>query len=73
MSHMLVLAQPAHNIGPLSARQRNAIQMAFRLRADGGPLLDVFVKIVLLLRVVAKAFAARFHELMMRLKAMTKV
>ena len=26
--------------GPLTARQRNAIQMAFRWRADGGPILN---------------------------------
>ena len=26
-------------IGPSSARQRNAIEMAFRLRADDGPIL----------------------------------
>ena len=32
------VTQPAYNVGPQSARQRNAIQMAFRLRADGGPL-----------------------------------
>ena len=28
-------------LGPLSARQRNAIKMAFCWRVDGGPLLDV--------------------------------
>ena len=33
--------QPAHNVGPPSACQRNAIKMAFRWRADGGPLLDI--------------------------------
>ena len=36
-------SQPAHNVGPLSARQRNAIQMAVRWRAGGGPLLDVYL------------------------------
>ena len=30
------------NIGPPSARQRNAIKMAFRWWADDGPLLVVF-------------------------------
>ena len=30
--------KPAFNVGPSSARQRNAILMAFRWRADGGPL-----------------------------------
>ena len=37
-----IISQPAHNIGPPSARQRNAIQMAFRWRTDSGPLLDVY-------------------------------
>ena len=27
-------------MGPLSARKRNAIEMAFRLRADDGPTLN---------------------------------
>ena len=30
--------EPAFNVGPSSARQRNAIYMAFRWRADDGPL-----------------------------------
>ena len=30
--------KPAFNVGPSSARQRNAFLMAFRWRADGGPL-----------------------------------
>ena len=34
--------QPAFSVGPPSARQRNAIQMAFRWRADGGPHLNVY-------------------------------
>ena len=34
--------QPASNLGPLSARQRNAIRMAFRWRADGGPILHAY-------------------------------
>ena len=36
-------SQPAHNVGPLSVRQRNAIQMAVRWRAGGGPLLEVYL------------------------------
>ena len=32
---------PAFNVGPSSARQRNAILMAFRWRADDGPLIDL--------------------------------
>ena len=36
-------SQPAHNVGPISARQRNAIQMAVRWRAGGGSLLDVYL------------------------------
>ena len=36
------ISQPAHNIGPPSARQRNAIQIAFRWRTDGGPLFYVY-------------------------------
>ena len=34
--------KPAVNVGPLSARQRNAIYMAFCCRADDGPLIEVF-------------------------------
>ena len=34
--------KPAFNVGPSSARQRNAIEMAVRSRADDGPLLVVF-------------------------------
>ena len=33
---MPVFFQPAHGVGPLSACQRNAIQMSFRWRADSG-------------------------------------
>ena len=36
-------AKPACNVGPSSTRQRSAILIAFRWRADGGPLLLVFV------------------------------
>ena len=32
-------SKPAFNVRPLSAHQRNAIQMAFRWRADDGPLI----------------------------------
>ena len=34
--------QPAYSVGPPSARQRNAIQKAFRWRADSGPHLNVY-------------------------------
>ena len=34
--------KPAFNVGPLSAHQLNAIEMAFRWRNDNGPLLLVF-------------------------------
>ena len=34
--------KPTFNVGPSSARQRNAIGMAFRWRADDGPLSVVF-------------------------------
>ena len=33
--------KPTFNVGPSSARQRNAIQMAFRWQANDGPLLVV--------------------------------
>ena len=34
---------PSHSVNlPQSVRQRNAIQMALRWRADGGPHLDVY-------------------------------
>ena len=32
-----MVTKQACNLGPLSANQRNAIQMAFRWRADSGP------------------------------------
>ena len=34
--------KPAFNVGPSSARQRNAISMAFRWWADDGPFIAVF-------------------------------
>ena len=34
--------EPAFNFGLSSARQRNAIQMVFRWRADDGPLIVIF-------------------------------
>ena len=34
--------EPAFNVRPSSARQRNAILMAFRWRADDGSLIVVF-------------------------------
>ena len=34
--------KPTFNVGPSSACQRNAIKMAFRWRADDGPLLVLF-------------------------------
>ena len=34
--------KPAFNVGPSLARQRNAIEMVFRWRADDGPILVVF-------------------------------
>ena len=34
--------KPAFNVGPSSARQRNAISMAFNWRADDGPIKAVF-------------------------------
>ena len=35
--------KPAFSVGPPSARQRNAILMAFRWRADDDPLIVVIV------------------------------
>ena len=35
--------------GPLSARQRNAISMAFRLRADDSPTLNAYLVALLIL------------------------
>ena len=40
---ILLLINTAHNVGPLSTRQRNAIQMGVRWRAGGGPLLDGYL------------------------------
>ena len=34
--------ESAFNVGPSSARKGNTIKMAFRLRADDGPLIVVF-------------------------------
>ena len=39
----LIATKSAFNVGPASARQRNAISMAFRWRADGGPFTAVFI------------------------------
>ena len=36
------VTKPAFNVGPSSACQRNSISVAFRSRADDGPLLVVF-------------------------------
>ena len=36
------VTKPALNVGPSLVRQRNAISMAFRWRADVGPLMVVF-------------------------------
>ena len=41
-----ICTKPAFNVGPTSARQLNAIQMAFRWRADDGPILVVFGSII---------------------------
>ena len=35
-------SKPAFNVGPSSARKRNAISMAFRWRANDGPIKAVF-------------------------------
>ena len=37
-----VATKPALNVGPLLARQRNAIKMAFRWRVNDGLFLVVF-------------------------------
>ena len=37
-----IFPQPASNLGPLSARQRTAIRMAVRWRADSGPILRAY-------------------------------
>ena len=37
------VTQPAYNLGPLSTRQRNAIEMAFLWRAESGPLLYAYL------------------------------
>ena len=34
--------KPTFNVGPSSSRQRNVVLMAFRWRADDGPLIVVF-------------------------------
>ena len=40
-NHKATCTKPAFNVGPSSARQRNAFQLAFRWRAGGGPLIMV--------------------------------
>ena len=35
-------SQPAFNLGPLLAGQRNAIQIALHWRADSGPILRAY-------------------------------
>ena len=42
MSQPLRDSNPPYSVEPTSACQRNAIRMAFRWRADGGPLLHVY-------------------------------
>ena len=42
MSLRMGTSQPASNFGPLTARQRNAIPMAFRWRADSGPNVHAY-------------------------------
>ena len=41
MSRLAVYTQHVNSVGPPLAHQRNNIQMVFRWRADGGPLLHV--------------------------------
>ena len=40
--HNVNVSQPASNLPPLLARQRNAIRMAFRWRADSSPILRAY-------------------------------
>ena len=42
MTMTIELTQQAYSVEPPSARQRNAIQMAFPKRADSSPLSDVY-------------------------------
>ena len=39
--YFIFFSQPAYSVELPTARQRNAIQMAFHWQADGVPLLDV--------------------------------
>ena len=39
----ILATKSAFNVGPSSTRQGNAIEMAFRWRADDGPFIVVFV------------------------------
>ena len=46
--------KPAFNVGPSSACKRNAIEMTFRWRADGGPHIVVFGSPLQLKKTVVK-------------------
>ena len=53
------ISQPANNLGPLSAHQRNAIFMAFRWWAESGPLLNDSWNLTLLVFPVKKCRSHR--------------
>ena len=42
VSYKANLKQPAPNLGPLWARQRNAFRMVFFRRAESGPILHAY-------------------------------
>ena len=46
------IVQPAFNVGPPSARQRNAIEMVFCWRSDDGPILFVNWKFLVIKNIV---------------------
>ena len=41
-----LITQPVYNQGPLLGHQQNAISMSFRRRAESGPLLFVYLDLV---------------------------
>ena len=61
-------SQSASNVGPHSVRQRNAIPLAFRWRAESGPLLHAYwanvrSKVVTSLQPLRMAPVAKFEAL----------
>ena len=56
--------KPTFNVGPGSARQQNAISMAFSWQADGGPVKVVFGSPVIKFGPPRTKFSGSVHDLL---------